>query len=226
MISVIIPTLNERLRIERLLETLTRVTPPPEVIVADGGSEDGTVEAARSRGALVLRSALGRGQQLSTGASAARGGILLFLHADSAFPEDGLGRIETVLGADPAVIGGNFRVLFDGGTGFDRWLTDFYAWFRRKGLYYGDSGIFLRREAYEAIGGIRPIALMEDYDLSRRMERYGRTCCIDDPPLITSSRKFRGRRPAAIFLGWLEIHALYHLGVSPERLARIYYRRS
>ena len=55
------------------------------------------------------------------------------------------------------------------------------------------------------------------------MERLGPTCCIDDPPLVTSSRKFAGRHPVAIVLGWLKIHALYHLGMSPDRLARMYY---
>jgi hypothetical protein len=69
---------------------------------------------------------------------------------------------------------------------------------------------------------MRPVALMEDYDFTRRLERYGPTCCIEDPPVVTSSRRFRGRRPVAIVWGWLNIHALYHLGVSPDRLARLY----
>ena len=63
---------------------------------------------------------------------------------------------------------------------------------------------------------------MEDYDFSRRLERAGPTRCIAEPPLVTSSRRFHGRRPAAIVWGWLKIHALYHLGVAPARLARLY----
>ncbi len=90
------------------------------------------------------------------------------------------------------------------------------------GLYYGDSGIFVRARIYRALGGIRPLAVMEDYDFSRRLERAGPTCCIAEPPLVTSSRRFHGRRPAAIVWGWLKIHALYHLGVAPARLARLY----
>ena len=90
-------------------------------------------------------------------------------------------------------------------------------------MYYGDSGIFVRRDIYERIGGIRPIALMEDYDFVRRLEKVGPTLCIDDPPLITSSRKFQGRRRFAIVTGWIWIHALWYLGVSPDRLARMYY---
>jgi hypothetical protein len=63
---------------------------------------------------------------------------------------------------------------------------------------------------------------MEDYDFTRRLERAGRTCCIIDPPLVTSSRRFDGRHPIAIVWGWLKIHALYHLGVPPRRLAGLY----
>ena len=63
---------------------------------------------------------------------------------------------------------------------------------------------------------------MEDYDFSRRLERSGPTCCIEEPALVTSGRRFEGRRPLAIVAGWLVIHALFHLGVSPERLARLY----
>ncbi len=86
--------------------------------------------------------------------------------------------------------------------------------------------MFVRRVVSQARGGVRPMALMEDYDFPRRMERAGRTICIGDPPLVTSSRKFGGRSPIAIVWGWLVIHALYHAGVSPDRLARLYYRRS
>lgn len=226
MISVIVPTLNEHARVVRLLDDLGRERTSHEVIVADGGSDDGTAEAARSRGVRVVASEPGRGRQLALGAKQAKGDVLLFLHADSEFPAGGLARIAETLEADPSLAGGNFRVVFDGDTGFARWLTGFYAWFRRRGLYYGDSGVFVRRKVYDALGGIRPIALMEDYDFTRRLEAAGRTCCIAEPPLVTSSRKFEGRHPVAIFLGWLKIHALYRLGVSPERLARIYYRRS
>ena len=106
-----------------------------------------------------------------------------------------------------------------GGDGFSRWLENFYATIRARGFYYGDSGQFIRRRVLDSIGGIRPVALMEDYDLARRMEALGGTLCIEAPPLVTSSRRFRGRRHAAIVWGWLKIHALYYLGVNPDRLA-------
>ena len=121
-----------------------------------------------------------------------------------------------------AEVGGNFRLLFDGNEPFSRWLNGFYAWIRSRGVYYGDSGVFVRRSVYEAIGGMRPLALMEDFDFIRRLEKSGRTCCIADPPLVTSSRRFHSRRPAAIVFGWLKIHALFYLGARSETLARLY----
>ncbi len=222
VISVIIPTLDEAARIGALLTALAREAAPYEVIVVDGGSRDETLALAARHGARVLATSPGRGVQLVAGVQAAKGEILLLLHADSDFPAGGLAAVADALRRDASAVGGNFRLCFDGGDGFSRWLDGFYAWIRSHGFYYGDSGIFVRRAVYDTLGGLRPIALMEDYDFVRRMEAYGKTICIEEPPLRTSSRRFRGRRPAAIVWGWLVIHLLFHLGVSPERLARYY----
>ena len=220
MISVVIPTLNEAPILPRLLAQLARETTAHEVIVVDGGSTDGTPPLAETSGARVLSVPGGRGRQLAAGAGAAAGDVLLFLHADCVFPAGGLRLITEALAA-PAVVGGNFRLLFDGDDRFSRWLNGFYAAIRRRGFYYGDSGVFVRRAVYDALGGIRPIALMEDYDFVRRLEKAGPTACIAEP-LVTSARRFAGRSLATIVLGWLAIHAFFHLGVSPERLARFY----
>ena len=123
---------------------------------------------------------------------------------------------------DPDTIGGNFRLLFDGGSDFAEWLTGFYASLRARGLYYGDSAMFIRRRVLNEIGGIPAIALMEDFELNRRMEKKGRTVCIDHPPAITSSRRFENRHPWAIFCQWVWIHAMYYARLSPEWLASSY----
>lgn len=225
LVSVVIPALNEEARIGTLIDQLAQdATAPFETIVVDGGSADSTVATARCRGARVITAPRGRGHQLSAGAAAATGDILWFLHADCDVSPGALLAIRETVDAVGAT-GGNFRLIFDGNTGFAVWLTGFYAWFRRRGLYYGDSGIFVRRDVYDGIGGIKAMALMEDYDFTRRLERFGGTCCIDTPPLKTSSRKFNGRRPPGIVMGWIKIHILYSLGTSTERLARIYYGR-
>jgi hypothetical protein len=172
---------------------------------------------------LVSRS--GRGAGLSIGAEASHGDVLFFLHADSTLPPGAFDRINEALSTDAKIIGGNFRLVFDGDTDFSKWLTGFCAWIRLLGFYYGDSGIFARRSVYEALGGFRPIPVMEDWDFVRRLERFGRTCCIEDP-LVTSSRRFEGRHPLEIVYGWVTIHALFWLGVSPDRLVEIYRKQA
>ncbi len=225
VISIIIPTLDEAENLPGLLRALQGETVAREVLVVDAYSLDGTAVQARDLGARVVMSDPGRGRQLCEGVRHARGDILLFLHADSVFPRGGLAAVQKALAENPDAPGGNFRLLFDGGDDFSRWLEGFYAWIRARGFYYGDSGIFIRRGALNALGSVRPLALMEDYDLVRRMEKAGPTVCIEEPALITSSRRFRGRPPAMIVWGWLKIHALFLLGVSPGRLAGLYNSR-
>lgn len=224
-VSVVIPTLDEADRLPALVEALRREPELAEIIVADGSSSDGSSELAVRLGTRVVTAARGRGEALRAGAALASGEILLFLHADSRFPSGGLRALCAALDRDDRVPGGNFRVVFDGPSRFARGLTIAYPWLRLATLYYGDSGIFVRRAVYEAIGGIKPIPLMEDYEFVRRLERAGPTCRVEDPPLTTSSRKFAGRRASAIVWGWIVVHVLYWLGVSPERLARLYYPR-
>ncbi len=222
MISIVIPTLNEAENLRGLLPLLAADDGESETIIADGGSQDHTAAIAEEYGALVVSSPPGRGKQLAAGAAQAKGDIFLFLHADSRWPRGGLAAIQNVLEAQPNAPGGNFRILFNGDDGFSRWAGSFCAFIRRLGFYYGDSGLFVRAKVYRTIGGIRPIALMEDFDFVRRMERAGRTICVKSPPLFTSSRRFHNRHPIAIVGGWVVIHVLYFIGVSPERLARLY----
>jgi rSAM/selenodomain-associated transferase 2 len=223
-VSVVIPTLNEADKLPHLLTGLAGELDLKEIIVADGGSDDGTQLVALQLGANVIPTEPGRGRALREGAAAASGDILLFLHADSIFPPGGLAAVVRALDRDRRVVGGNFRVVFDVDTPFARRLAAVYAWMRRFALYYGDSGIFVRRKVYDEIGGIKSMPLMEDYDFVRRLERAGQTCRIDDPPLITSSRRFTNRPWPLALWSYTKIHLLYWLGVSPEHLAAIYAR--
>jgi len=226
VISIIIPTLNEERSLSALLAAIRQQEAAHEVIVVDGGSRDRTLEIAHDQQVRTLIAPPGRGAALSIGARASHGEVLLFVHADTTLLPGALDKINETLSINPRIIGGNFRLVFDGDTSFSRSLAKLCTLIRLIGLYYGDSGIFVRRSVYEAIGGFRSIPLMEDLDFVRRLERVGRTCCIKDPPLITSSRRFDRRRPLEIFLGLVRLHVLFWLGVSPSRLAEIYKAQS
>ena len=96
-----------------------------------------------------------------------------------------------------------------------------YRFQRRHGYYYGDSSVWLRREAFDALGGYREIPIMDDYDLVRRLERLGRTRCLPGPA-TTSARRWRAMGIPRTVLAWFLIRWLYVAGVSPQRLARLY----
>jgi glycosyltransferase involved in cell wall biosynthesis len=130
MISVIILTLNEEASLPALLDAIRQQETESEVIVVDGGSQDRTLEVARGRGAQSFLSPPGRGNAICVGAAEARGEVLLFLHADSTLHPGALARISEALSTDAKLIGGNFRLVFDGDTRFSRWLTLFCAWIR------------------------------------------------------------------------------------------------
>jgi rSAM/selenodomain-associated transferase 2 len=220
-ISVIIPVLNEKTSLGKVLKAVVEQPKPFEIIVCDGGSEDGSERTALELSDRVVTARGGRGPQICEGIRHASGEVLLVLHADTVIGCSAFERIRTRL-RDGAVSGGNFRVVFDGDTEFSTWLTKSYEWLRSKGVYYGDSAIFVRRSVFENIGGIKPLALMEDFDFVRRLERHGGTICIEDPPVVTSSRRFIKRKPWRIVGQWIVLHVMYYLGVSPRYLARQY----
>jgi len=223
VISVVIPVLNEATSLPGLLTALNAERVAREIIVVDGGSTDGSTQAAWKAGAdLVLAAPRGRGAQLAAGAARATGGVVLFLHADTRPAPGALLALARLMESRPDIVGGNFRLTFDGEDEIARWVERFYAGIRRLGLFYGDSGIFVRSGVLRAIGGIRPLALMEDWDLVRRMRAAGRTACIADPPLRTSARRFAGRGRADLLAHWVRIHLLYWAGTPPDRLAALY----
>ena len=219
-LSIIIPTLDEERSIGATLDAVARSSAGAEVIVVDGGSRDATVEVARGRGAKVVSAGRCRGRQMYDGSIRARGRVLWFLHADT-LPSAGCVEAMSEALEDPSVAGGNFDVLFDGGRPAARFLTWLYPQLRKLGLCYGDSGIFVRREAYELVGGFRDYPIFEDLDLVRRLRKVGRVAHLR-ARVTTSSRRFEGRSFALTFARWSFLQALYWLGVSPHTLARMY----
>ncbi len=157
---------------------------------------------------------------MHAGALAAHGGILWFVHADTLPPPHALKDLEDAL-SQPKVAGGNFGLLFDGASRSARQLTAIYPVLRRLNLCYGDSGIFLRRDTYHAIGGFRPLVLFEDLDLLRRLRRQGKFIHLPCR-ITTSSRRFENRNFFLIWLHWTAMQILYWCGANPNWLARSY----
>ena len=222
LISVVVPVLNEAAALPALLDHLAQLDGLWEIVVCDGESTDATtdvVETHRAQPALV-RAARGRAAQMNAGAATARGDVLLFLHADTRLPDGAYAELARAL-ADTTVLGGNFTLRFDGGDRFSRILGAWYALQRRTHVYYGDSAIWLRREAFDRVGGFRALPIMEDYDLVRRMERAGRTACLPGPA-VTSARRWKRLGLPRTIASWIVIRWLFVAGASPARLARLY----
>lgn len=226
MISLIVPTYNEAGQILPMLARLARVRGDCEVIVADGASADGTAELAENTARnfphplRVITTERHRARQLNCAAQLAQGDALVFLHADTHVPPDAAEAVEAAL-KDPKIIGGNFDLIFEGDSFVERFFTWFYRVRRPFGIYYGDSGLFVRRSVFEQMGGFRDIPIMDDYEFVRRLERRGRTVCLS-ARLRTSDRRWRAQGLLRTLASWVAIQTLYSLGVPPRHLARWY----
>jgi rSAM/selenodomain-associated transferase 2 len=222
-LSIIIPTLNESGRIGAALQAL-RDGPGNhlELIVADGGSTDGTARMAAEHADRVVCSQCGRAAQMNAGAAAASGDILLFLHADASLPR----RYKTLLTEGfwhSARDWGRFDLALGGGPPMFR-LIECLINLRSRltGIATGDQAIFVRRTLFRKMGGFAPLPLMEDIELSIRLKRFTRPYCIRDRVIASSRRWEREGILRTIFLMWY-LRIAYWAGRDPAILARRYY---
>ncbi len=225
-LSVIIPTLNAAAVLPVTLAALAGLGENVELVVTDGGSGDGTAAIAQAGGARVIAAPRGRGPQLAAGAEAATGRFFLFVHADTRLDDQAIRTIRAFLANAPRnpnseIRAGYFLFALDDEAPAARRLERWVRWrCRWLALPYGDQGLLLSRTLYHAIGGFRPLPLMEDVDLIRRLGR-ARLVALDGKAM-TSAERFRRTGYLRRSLRNLTCLALYGLGVPIERILRLY----
>jgi rSAM/selenodomain-associated transferase 2 len=224
VLSVVIPTLNAGGTLGRILGAIASVSAdlPCEVIVADGGSIDNTSQVAADGGAIFVETRRGRGWQLGEGAKSAVGEWFLFLHADT-LPAEGWARAVSAFMAEPDNLqcAGYFQFALDDRAWAARWLESVVA--ARSaflGLPYGDQGLLINRVFYEELGGFKPMPLMEDVEIIRRIGRH--RLKVLDSVAVTSSDRYRREgyvwRPVRNFF----CLSLYSVGVPSKYIDSLY----
>jgi rSAM/selenodomain-associated transferase 2 len=220
LISIIVPVLNEEKSIENTLRQLCNLDGEKEIIVVDGGSSDNTVQIA-SKYSTIVQSRRGRANQTNKGAEAAKGDILWFVHSDSIVSKDSLYGIEYAVSRG-YTCGGFSLYFYDYNTRFMRFISRTSNW-RAKylGLYFGDQGIFVKRDIFNKLGGYKEIELMEDWELSRRLHKTKKMKMLD-VKIGTSARRFKNGGQLKTMLLMHKIKIFYVLGMSPSKLNKMY----
>jgi rSAM/selenodomain-associated transferase 2 len=219
-LSIIMPVLDEAAEIG---EALTALAPfrarGVEVIVADGGSRDGTAALAQPLADHVIAVPRGRALQMNAGAVVAHGDVLLFLHADTRLPEDADRLVLDGL-SESDRIWGRFDVRFDrGGFGLIAFMMNWRS--RLTGIATGDQALFITRAVFEGAGGFPAIALMEDVALSMQLKRRGRPLALH-ARVTTSARRWRKHGVLRTILLMWKLRLAFSLGADPAKLARAY----
>jgi len=219
-LSIIVPTLNEASGIVATLNALAPLRARGvEVIVADGGSSDRTMELAGPLADRLIAAQRGRGAQMNAGAALAKADTLLFLHADTTLPPDA---DRLLLRGLQDRVWGRFDVWIAGRHPLLAVVAKLINWRSRlTGIATGDQAMFVTRRAFEQAGGFPDIALMEDVALSRRLKRIGRPLCLR-ARVVTSGRRWDERGVLRTILLMWRLRLCYVLGREPATLARRY----
>lgn len=220
-LSIIIPALNEAENIGLAVERANALM-PHEVLIADGGSSDRTVEIARELSCRLVETPRGRARQQNAAAKQATGDVLLFLHADSWLAPEGAAQIEQTLRQSPGIPGGVFWHRFDSPR-FGFRLIEIGDALRActTRIGFGDQGIFLRRSVFEQLGGFPDVPLMEDVLLMRRLRDVGRLAFLPGPVHTSARRHEKHGLIRQTLRNWYLLSA-ERLGVPLERLSGKY----
>ncbi len=187
--AVVIPTLNEADNVATAVASAQNQPEVAEIVVADGGSTDGTLESARQAGARVVSAPQGRGHQIRAGIDHTRADVIVVLHADSRLEPEAIRRILEALTAFERAPGGALGMRFEGHARATRWIARLnYLRARWAGIAFGDQGQFFRRAALNTVGGFPACMLMEDVELSLRLKQIGRPLYVDDGIRVSDRR--------------------------------------
>ncbi|MBQ9148357.1 MAG: TIGR04283 family arsenosugar biosynthesis glycosyltransferase [Oscillospiraceae bacterium] len=218
-ISMIIPIYNESGTIGAMLEQLDALPGDWEILFADGGSRDDTIDKIGSR-YTVLRCPKGRANQMNFAAAQATADVLWFVHCDSVLPQDAHGQISAAVGQGAKW--GCFHIGFDYHGPFMGCNTYFSNRRAKKGIAFGDQGIWVRRELFQEMGGFPDLPIMEDYEFSRRMKTAKIPITQLPGRIITSGRRYRGSFPLLTMWKMFWLRCLYRRGVDIQEIARRY----
>jgi len=221
LLSIVMPALDEAAGIAATLQALQPLRARGvELVLADGGSADGTAELAAPWVDGVVLAPPGRALQMNAGAARARGEVLLFLHADTRLPP--LADVHVLQALAAGACWGRFDVRIEGRPRLLPWVAALMNLrSRASGIATGDQAIFVTRNAFERVGGFPAQPLMEDIELSRRLKRLGRPACLR-AQVCTSGRRWeqRGVWRTILLMWWLRWR--YWRGEPADRLARAY----
>ena len=219
-VAVIVPTLNERERLPKLLEMLAGLS-ADEVILVDGRSTDDSDQLLAESGFQWIKSLSGRAVQMNRGAGECTSDILLFIHADTDICSSHISAVKEAMRSDNSV-GGRFDVHLSGNHPAFRlieWMINLRS--RLTKISTGDQCQFVHRTVFESLGGFPEQPLMEDIEFSKRLKRLGAMACLRDKVTTSSRRWEQSGIVRTIVLMW-KLRLLYWLGISPERLAAMY----
>jgi len=219
-VAVVIPVYNEAEILPNVLPTVQALT-VSELCFVDGGSEDETRHILAASGVKYMQSLAGRAVQMNAGSNACKSDIILFIHADTILSQSHIEAIKECM-QDENVVGGHFDVQLSGIHWMFRvieWMMNFRSCLT--GISTGDQCQFVRRSAFEKMGGFPEQALMEDIELSKRLKRLGKMVCVHEK-VITSSRRWQKHGISRTILLMWKLRILYFFGVKPNKLANIY----
>ena len=218
-ITIVLPVYNESKTIDAMLSQLESLPGDWEILFADGGSSDDTREKIGNR-YRVLKSPKGRANQMNCGAANASSDMLWFVHCDSKIPADAHAQISQAVAEGKQW--GCFHIGFDYNGPFMGCNTYFSNRRAKKGIAFGDQGIWVKKELFCSMGGFPDLPIMEDYEFSLRMKAANIPICQLPGRIITSGRRYEKRFPLLTMWQMYHLRCLYRKGMDIQEIARRY----